>query len=57
VLHLYPGRWQIKQLVSAVRSRAFWLRFLQGRYPYTEERYEDEKWGPVYRQLIEIPKE
>lgn len=53
ILRLYPGRWQIKQLVTAKRSRAFWLKFLQERYPYTEERYEDAKWGPVYRQLFE----
>jgi len=54
VFDAHNVNWSVKQLYSAERARAFWIKVI-GKYTegnYTEQLYEDEKWGRVYMQLF-----
>lgn len=55
VAEQHPGLWDIRQLEAAHRSRAFWRWWAERVDPhYIEDVLEDDKWGKVTRQLVQV---
>ncbi|MCL2161877.1 MAG: GNAT family N-acetyltransferase [Betaproteobacteria bacterium] len=54
VFDAHNVNWSVKQLYNAEQARAFWIKVIS-KYTednYTEQLYEDKKWGKVYIQLF-----
>jgi predicted acetyltransferase len=51
----FPGTWTVKQLITAEKATAFWIRVLD-KYTggdFIRRTYEDDKWGNVQMQVID----
>lgn len=55
---LYPGKWEIKQIIGAEYATIFWGKTITEfkNTPYVQESYLDAYWGQVTRQQFVINK-
>lgn len=58
VFEMYPGAWQVRQILGADKARQFWLKTLQHQTQgqFSERLAEDAFWGKVYLQEFIVRK-
>lgn len=56
VFDLFPGPWQVRQILTATEAVAFWRTIIREytHGDYTEDQASDPYWGTVVRQLFHV---